>query len=347
LIRRLRAHWTELLGGAIGIAVIAVVFFVVLPRIASYQDVWAAVRGLSWPWWFALAGAAAVNVVTFAPPYMAALPGLPFRSALAVTLTSTASTYIAPGGPAVGVALSFAMLRAWGFSGRPVTIAVTLTTVWNQFVIFGMPPIALGLLTVVGETHPLLQTVALIGVAVFGGIVAAFALAIGNPRVAKQVGDWLAQAASWLLRFVRRGPVGWSGMTFMRFRRDTIGLLRRRWHWLTLSTLAGHLSMYVVLLVALRALGVSGDEVSAVESFAAWSLVRVLGSIPITPGGFGIIELGLTGALLAFGGNQAEVVAAVLVYRFLTVAPPLVLGAFAGATWRRHHPGWQAQPQET
>jgi uncharacterized protein (TIRG00374 family) len=66
--------------------------------------------------------------------------------------------------------------------------------------------------------------------------------------------------------------------------------------------------------------------------------VRVLGSLPITPGGLGIVELGLTSLLVGFGGGQAEVVAAVLVYRFLTMVPTLVLGLAAAATWRRHHP---------
>ena len=71
-----------------------------------------------------------------------------------------------------------------------------------------------------------------------------------------------------------------------------------------------------------------------IEAFAAWSLVRIIGAIPITPGGFGIVELGLTTALVAFGGANAEVVAAVLIYRFLTVAPTLVLGGLAAITYR-------------
>jgi uncharacterized membrane protein YbhN (UPF0104 family) len=51
-----------------------------------------------------------------------------------------------------------------------------------------------------------------------------------------------------------------------------------------------------------------------------------------------VIELGLTGLLVGFGGNNAGVVAAVLVYRFLTVVPTLVLGLLFGATWRSHRP---------
>ena len=71
------------------------------------------------------------------------------------------------------------------------------------------------------------------------------------------------------------------------------------------------------------------------EAFAAWSLARILGSIPITPGGIGVVELSLTAALIGFGGNNAGVVAAVLVYRFLTIVPTLVLGTVSAAVWRR------------
>jgi putative heme transporter len=87
-------------------------------------------------------------------------------------------------------------------------------------------------------------------------------------------------------------------------------------------------------------LGVSAGDVTAVEAFAAWSLARLLGSIPITPGGLGVVELGLTTALVGFGGNQVDVVAAVLVFRFLTVVPTLLIGLVAGLTWKRHRPDY-------
>jgi len=77
------------------------------------------------------------------------------------------------------------------------------------------------------------------------------------------------------------------------------------------------------------------DERAVAEAFAAWSLVRLLGSLPITPGGLGVVEVGLTAALVGFGGANAEVVAAVLLYRFLTIVPTLILGLLAGAIWRR------------
>ena len=107
---------------------------------------------------------------------------------------------------------------------------------------------------------------------------------------------------------------------------------------LTAAALAGGLSVFAVLVVALRVRR-PGREVSLAEAFAAWSFIRIIGTIPITPGGIGIVEVGLTSALIGFGGNNTGVVAAVLVYRFLTIVPTLLVGLVAAATWRRHTRG--------
>jgi uncharacterized protein (TIRG00374 family) len=323
---------------AVGVAVVAVTFVYVLPKIADYGAVWRVVRMLSWLQILALLGATVLNLATFGPPFMAALPGLGYRQSFVLTQASTASTYIAPGGAAVGVGIAYAMLRGWGFERAAVALAVTLTGVWNQLAMLGFPAVALALLTLTGGTEVLLQTVALIGLAVFVGAAGAFAAGLSSARLARRVGDLAARVVSWARRCIRRDPVSWTGEALARFRAQAIGLLRRRWWLLTLATLAGQLTVFVVLLVTLRVLGVTGDEVSLAEAFAGWSLVRLLGSLPITPGGVGVVELGLTGALIGFGGKRADVVAAVLVYRFLTVVPTLLLGLVAAATWRRQRP---------
>jgi uncharacterized protein (TIRG00374 family) len=132
----------------------------------------------------------------------------------------------------------------------------------------------------------------------------------------------------------------------VRFRSQALGLLRRRWHVITLSTLAGQLTVFVLLLVCLRVVGITGAEVTLVEAFAAWALVRVLGVLPLTPGGVGIVEIGLTGALVAFGAPNAEAVTATLLYRALTVLPTLALGLAAAATWRSHRPAESIESRE-
>jgi putative heme transporter len=323
----------------LGLAVIVATFVFVLPRIADYGAVWAVVKDLSWAQIGALTAVTIVNLSTFAPQWMAALPGLHYRQAFVVTQASTASTYVAPGGPAVGMALSYAMLRGWGFQSAAVGLAVAITGVWNQLCALAFPVVALALLTVAGGKNPLLQTAALVGLGIFVLLAGSFAAGLSTAVLARRVGDLAARTVNALRRLIRRGPVAWEGEALVGFRARTIGLLRRRWHWITLAALAGQLTVFLVLLVSLRVLDVPASEVSATEAFAAWSLVRLLASIPITPGGIGVVELGLTSALVGFGGNNAGVVAAVLIYRALTVVPTLLLGLLAGATWRYHNPG--------
>ncbi len=336
--KKKRSGWWRIGGTGLAIAVIAVVFAFFLPKIASYASVWDVVKGFSWEDFALLGGATVLNLATFAPPWMAALPGLRFRQAFVVTQASTALTVVAPGGPAVGMAASYGMLRKWGFKPAAVTLAVAVTGVWNQFAILGFPVVALAMLTVQGGKNPLLQTVALIGLGVFVAAVAGFAAALRSDREAKWIGDRAAEISSWGLKLIRRKPVTWNGHALVRFRRQTVGLLKRRWHVLTLATLAGHLTVFLVLIVSLRVTGVSSSEVTAIEAFAAWSIMRIVGSVPITPGGVGVIELGLTSLLVGFGGKNAEVVAAVLVYRALTVLPTLALGTLSAATWKLHDP---------
>src|SRR5207247_1308533 len=236
---------------------------------------------------------------------------------------------LAAGGPAVGMALSFAMLRGWSFRSDEVGLAVAINGIWNQLCALAFPVVALALLTLAGGENPLLQTAALIGLGVFVFLVATFAVGLSSAPLARRVGDLAAGLASRVLRLLRRPPAAWNGEAFVRFRARAIGLLRRRWHWITLGALAGQLTVFLVLLVSLRVLDGPAGEVSATEAFAAWSLVRLLASVPITPGGIGVVELALTSALVGFGGSNAGVVAAVLVDGLLSVVPTRLLGLLA------------------
>jgi putative heme transporter len=334
----MKARIRRFLPAAIGVAIVVGTFAFVLPRIADYGDVWKVIRDLSWQQALLLVGATALNLATYAPPFMAALPGLGFTRAFFMTQASTASTYIAPGGAAVGMALSYGMLRRWNFRSSEVALAVAVTGVWNQFVLLGFPVLALALLTLTGGRSPLLQTVAAIALAIFVIAAGAFAAGLSFRGIAHWLGDLAARVASWGRRMFHRGPVTWTGDSLVAFRNQAVALLGRRWHVITLATLAGQLTVFLLFLTCLRVLDVSSGEVSLVEAFAAWALVRLLGSLPITPGGIGIVEVGLTGALVGFGGQNAEVVAAVLVYRTLTMVPTLVLGLVTAAVWRRLEP---------
>jgi uncharacterized protein (TIRG00374 family) len=329
----------RLLGGVASVVVVAAVFVFVLPRVADYRDVWDVIQDLGWREGLVLAAATALNLATFPPPWMAALPGLGFRQAMAMTQASTALAIVSPAGAAVGLAGSYSMLRSWGFGRSRVGLAVAVTGIWNQLANLAFPIVALALLTTIDEDHPALRTAAFLGVAVLVFVLVSFALALSRARRARRIGDLAARVVSRVKGVLGRKPVGWGGEDLAGFRSRALDLLRRRWHVLTLATLAGHLTVFLVLVTCLRAVGVTGGEVSLIEAFAAWALVRILGALPLTPGGVGVVELGLSGALVAFGASNADAVAATLLYRALTVLPTLVLGGLAAVTWRTHHPG--------
>lgn len=91
-----------------------------------------------------------------------------------------------------------------------------------------------------------------------------------------------------------------------------------------------------MLLVALRHVGISQSEVSWVEVLAAFAFVRLLSAVPITPGGVGVVELGLTAAIGAGldDASKNQVAAAVLLFRALTWFVPIPLGVLAWMFWR-------------
>ena len=322
--------------GALSLGIVVATFAFVLPTIADYRDVWALVQDLSWEWIALLCAATLVNLLTFAPPWMIALPGLSFGQAITVTQVSTALSIVVPGGLAAGVATSYAMLRRWGFvvaRGRSCGDADGPLEPVRQP---GVPDRRRSSCsTAKGVTRSCSASWPSSASPCSASSWPALAVVLVSKRLAGDIGDLAAGVADWLLGKIRRGPVSWGGPSFERFRLSAGDLLKRRWHVLTLASLVGSLSVFAVLLVALRAFDVTAAQVSLAEAFAAWSFVRIIGTIPITPGGIGIIEVGLTSALIGFGGSNAGVVAAVLVFRFLTIVPTLVVGLVSAATWRR------------
>jgi len=322
-------------GRLVSLVLVVGVFAFVLPRVADYGDVWEAVTSLSALDLAVLLATAIVNLATFAPPWMAALPGLSFLHALVLSQASTAAASVLPGGDAVGIAISYSMLRRWGFTLEQVTVGSAATTVWNMFANVVFAVAAVGALAISGESHPLLTTAAVVGSAAVGVAIALFAVALNHDHNARLVGRLAERLWNRAARVLRRPPAtGWQER-LVDFRREAVGLLRRRWLPLTAGTLAGHLTVFLVLLVALRAVGVASADVSTAEAFAGWALIRILTTVPITPGGLGVVELGLTGALVSFGGHRAPVVAAVLLYRMLTYVPPFAIGGISLLVWRR------------
>jgi uncharacterized membrane protein YbhN (UPF0104 family) len=215
----------------------------------------------------------------------------------------------------------------------------------DLFAKLSMPLLALILLALTGPVTLPLITSALLGTAILVASVILVSLAISSDKGAHAVGDGLERIASFFLRLLGRAPrLDW-GQGIANFRHHAMVAFRNRWHGILATGLLSHFSLYLVLLMALRHVGVSQAEVGWIEVLGAFAFVRLLSALPLTPGGLGVVELGLTAALVFAGGARAQVVAAVLVFRALTYFVQIPLGLATYLYWR-HGKAWRRWEKE-
>ncbi|HVQ90123.1 MAG TPA: lysylphosphatidylglycerol synthase transmembrane domain-containing protein [Mycobacteriales bacterium] len=334
--RRGRRLLRPVLSALASVALVVGVFWYFLPQFTSISAVWSSIRAMTWRELTTLGLAAVWNLGTYLLVNVAATPGLTYRQAAVATEASTAVSNTVPGGGAIGIALNYAMFSSWGFSRSRTSVSVLVSGVWNNFAKLGMPVLALAILALQGGPSAGRLIAGLIGLVALIAAVAVFALLLRSRESAVRVGLAAGRVATALRRVLGRGPVhGWEDAT-AKFRDRTVLLLRARWHWITATTLVSHVSLFLVLLLALRHVGVSQQELSWVEVLAVFAFARLLTAIPITPGGLGVVELALITGLSAAGGDRAGVAAAVLVFRALTYVLPIPLGLASYVFWRRN-----------
>ena len=297
--------------------------------------VWAEIRSMTWREDLILGVAAVWNLATYAFVWMSVTPGLRFWRAMVMTQSTTAVTNTVPGGSAIGIGMTYVMLGGWGYSGSRISVAVLVSGVWNAFAKLGLPVLALALVALQGGASATRVIAALLGIAGLVAAVIVFALMLRSEEGARRFGLLAGRVASRLLRLVRRPPVhGWELAT-VKFRARTLDLLEHGWVPITAATLVSHLSLYLVLLVTLRQVGVSDAEVSWAEVLAVFAFARLATAIPFTPGGAGVVEAVLITGLVAAGGPREQVTAAVLLFRALTWALPILVGVVCYLWWRR------------
>jgi uncharacterized protein (TIRG00374 family) len=225
-----------------------------------------------------------------------------------------------------------------------ITLALLVSGIFNNFAKLAVPVLALVFLALQGNATAARVTAGLLGIGALIAAVIVFVLALRTESSAARIGNTSARVATFFTRLLRRPPAtGWD-IAVMRFREKTIDLLRTRWLAITVTTLMSHLSLYLVLLVTLRNIGVSEAEVSWAEVLAAFAFARLVTAIPLTPGGLGVVELALTTTLVAAGGDKAQVVASVLVYRLLTYVLPIPIGVACYIAWPRIT-RWKREPE--
>jgi uncharacterized protein (TIRG00374 family) len=345
--RRRSSRTRQVVKAVLSVVLVAAIFYFLFRKI-DFAEVWAEIRALTWIELSTLTALAVWNLCTYVFVWMSVTtPRVSFGRAMVMTQSTTAVSNTVYGGAAIGIGMTYSMFSRWGYSRSRTTTAVLVSGVWNSFIKLGLPVLALALVALQGNASGSRVTLALIGLAGLVGSVVLFVLMLRSEAVARATGLRAGRVASRLRSLFGRSPVrGWELAT-VKFRSRTIELVGRRWLPITLTSLVSHLSLYLVLLVALRDVGVSEATVSWAEVLAVFAFARLATAIPFTPGGAGVVEAVLIGGLVAAGGDRAEVTAAVLIYRALTWALPIVVGIVCYVWWQRQlrtHRSAEEQP---
>jgi uncharacterized protein (TIRG00374 family) len=330
----------------LAVLVLVVIFGFVLPRTANYGDAWDTIAAMTPLEVGVIAIAGLWNLFTYWPMMILALPGLRLREAAVVNQASTAVANTVPAGGAIALGVTYEMLRSWGFTSPSIASQVLATGIWNALVKFGLPVIALVAVAATGELEGSFVKLALFGLGALGVALVVSVVVLRAEASTRRVGGLLDRLfAVSIGRFWRRATdiEGW----LVRMRGQMIDLIHTTGYRITAAAVISHLSLYAVLLITLRSVGVSEAEASWAKVLAGFALVRLLSAIPITPGGVGVVELGYVG-FLATGtaaGLDAQVAAAVLVFRAVTYVLPIVLGGVAWLVFRSAR-SWK-QPPDT
>lgn len=297
-----------------------------LPYIGDLSEVGAALGDLSTGETSVLAVLTVVNLVTYWLVIVASLPGLSLWHAMLVSQATTALSNTVPGGGAVGIGVSYAMFASFGREGPEIAAAAVVSGLFNNGMRLVLPVAAFVLLALTGPVHDA------VGAAALAGLLLVVAAAVFLTAVLRTEGaaGRVDRLATRVRRRFGRAPTA----AFVRFREQAVGLLRIRWAHLTVATVVSHLSVFAVFLAAVRAVGIGAEAVSFAEAFAAFAVVRLVATLPVTPGGLGIVEVGTVGALVVAGGPQAGAVAATLIYRALTFLLQIPIGVACYVGWR-------------
>ncbi|MFG6197164.1 YbhN family protein [Nonomuraea sp. JJY05] len=254
------------------------------------------------------------------------LPGLNNLQGLTLNAAGSAVSNLLPFGGAVGVAVSYAMTRGWGFSTRSIVVMTLVSGIWNTMFRFILPAVGIIALLAAGEAPN--ATVARAGwtgaisILVLCAIVA---VALYWDRAAVVLGRAL-DGVSRLLRLKIH-----ASDAFHKLRADTAGVVRTRWPGLSLAMVFFLGFQWSIMAVCLHA---TGAWPGFAQSIAVFALSRVLTAILITPSGAGIMEGGVVLLLTeGFGVGVAPATATALLFGFWTYTIEIPFGGLALGAW--------------
>jgi uncharacterized protein (TIRG00374 family) len=332
--------WKTVLKRAATVAVAGLAIYLVFPAITEVFASWPRLSTLN-PWWLiaAVIAQAAHFTCTFALQRLA-LRTKAWFPVVTSTLASNAITLIMPGGAAVGAAVQFRMLAATGEDTSSTVGGLAAFSLLGVGGILALPAFALPVILVGTPVSRGLVNAAILGAIGFVAFAAFGAVLLAYDAPLRWAGRTAQRLRNWVLR--KRPPLEGLDQTLLSERNEIRAVLGRQW-WQALLLSAGRLAFdYLTLLFALRATG-SHPRPSLV--LVAYAIAGLLGMIPLTPGGLGIVEAGLTGLLVLAEVNSSQAVLATLTYRIASYWVPLLAGPIAYGLFRFRYRSRPASPQ--
>lgn len=236
-------------------------------------------------------------------------------------LAGNAFGRIVPGGMAAAGALQYRMLARAGIERARIASGLTAASAIMFASLLAMP--VLSLPAILGGTpvdEGLAQS-SYLGAGVFVLMLAAGSVLLLWDRPLELLGRTLERLLNLLRR--KRPPV--RGLPDrLRSERDALkATLGPRW-WRALVATVGRWGFdYLALVAALEAVGAKANPSLVLLAYVAASL---LATVPITPGGLGFVEAGLTGTLALAGVGAGDALVATLAYRLASFWLPLPAG---------------------
>jgi uncharacterized protein (TIRG00374 family) len=322
-------------GTVLSVAVVVFIFLAVIPQFANYRDAWAAIVKMSPGWWVAIAAAAVINLAAGVWGFQAALPRLRYRHGFMEMQASTAVATTVPAGGALALGLTYRMFDSFGFSNVAVSTAVVTTGVWNLGFKFGLPIVAVVLMTVTGHSVGHAVGAALAGVLLLAVAGVVLWLIFRDEASARRVGRLGDRILNWVLHFARKSESHRVEHAALHFREQTSDIVHERGWLLTAAVLASQFAVFALVALCVRAAGIPAGKVSFLAVLLAFAIARLAGALPVTPGGLGSVDAAFTGILIAFGARSSDALAADLVWRATTYFPPIFIGIVTYLIWRR------------
>jgi uncharacterized protein (TIRG00374 family) len=324
--------WKAMVKRLIVVLVAGVALYLVLPELIDVFHSWPRLASLNLLWFVpAMVAEGAHFACTFSLQRIA-LRTKAWFSVVTAQLAGNSISLIVPGGAAAGAAVQFRMLAV---SGMDSTDAVGGLTAFSFLGIAGLLALPVFVLPVVLFGSPVSRglvdaaVIGAIGFFLFCGLGAVF-MTLEAPL--RWVGRVAQSARNRVLR--KREPVTGLPDRLMEQRNLIRTVLGQQWWQATLLS-AGRLAFdYLCLLFSVRAVG-AHPRPSLI--LLAYAVAGIIGLVPITPGGLGIVEASLSGLLVLAGLSGVEAVLATLAYRLASYWLPLMSGPFAYAAFKHRY----------